>query len=82
MFAIFSILFIVMLTARVCRMLSGTTLRLCNCFAQLPIDAQRAIWACRAIKEIRTAKKETSYFVNGTKMLTPSLADTIKGLTL
>jgi len=62
----------------------GFTLRLAQTFAQLSPEAQRAIWACRIIKEIGSAKEEIDYFevVDGKRTIKPSLADKIKGLTL
>jgi len=74
-----------MLTTHVCRVLrSFNNLRLCHAFSRLSEEAQRAIWACRIIKEISEAKEETDYFedINGKKTIKLSLADTIKGLTL
>ena len=73
-----------MLRKQVSRTLMGFTLRLAQTFAQLSPEAQRAIWACRIIKEISEAKEETDYFevVDGKRTIKPSLADTIKGLTL
>ena len=73
-----------MLKMQWCRTLRGLTLRLAQTFAQLSPEAQRAIWACRIIKEISEAKEETDYFeeINGKRTIKPSLADTIKGLTL
>ena len=73
-----------MLRKQVSRTLMGFTLRLAQTFAQLSPEAQRAIWACRIIKEISEAKEETDYFedINGKRTIKPSLADTIKGLTL
>jgi len=73
-----------MLRKQVSRTLMGFTLRLAQTFAQLSPEAQRAIWACRIIKEIGSAKEEIDYFevVDGKRTIKPSLADKIKGLTL
>ena len=73
-----------MLKTKVCQMLRRPTLRLCHTFSQISNDAQKAIWACRIISEIRNAKEEVGYFeyIDGKKFIKPSLADTIKGLTL
>ena len=66
-----------------CRVLRSFNFRLYHAFAQLSPEAQKAIWACRIIKEISEAKEETDYFeeINGKKTIKASLADTIKGLT-
>jgi len=45
-----------MFSTKVCRKLWASTFGLSYAFAQLSKNAQRAIWACRIIKEIKEAK--------------------------